>query len=106
MKGGGRIIYNVTVKVNSPVAPQWLSWMLHEHIPDVMHTSCFLEYRVLKILDINDDEGPTYSIQYSAATMGDFTRYINNFADNLRKKSFDKWGDNFIAFRTLMEVVQ
>ncbi len=97
------IIYNVTIKVDSSVAAQWFQWLLKEHIPEVMDTACFTEYRVLKILDI-DEDGLTYAIQYSAVTIEDYTRYLTSFADNLRKKSFDKWGDNFMAFRTLMEV--
>jgi len=100
------IIYNVTIKVDSSVAAQWFQWLLKEHIPEVMDTACFTEYRVLKILDIDDEEGLTYAIQYRAVTIENYTRYLTSFADNLRKKSFDKWGDNFMAFRTLMEVVQ
>ena len=61
--GDGTIIYNVTIEVASSVAGQWLSWMLSEHIPDVMNTACFTDYRVLKLLDIDDEEGATYVIQ-------------------------------------------
>jgi hypothetical protein len=104
--GNGRIIYNVTIKVAPSIAAQWLSWLLNDHIPEVMSTSCFTDHRVLKLLDIDEEEGTTYVIQYSACAMEDYTRYLKEHADNLRKKSFDKWGDNFIAFRTLMEVVQ
>ncbi len=83
-----------------------MSWMLNEHIPEVMNTACFTEYRVLKLLDIDDDEGPSYSVQYSANAIEDYSRYLTVYADDLRKKSVDKWGDNFIAFRTVMKVVQ
>ncbi len=102
----GYIIYNVTIKVVSSVAGEWLQWLLNEHIPEVMNTTCFTGYRVLKILDNDDNEGPAYAIQYSAISMDDYKPYLANYADNLRKKSFDKWGENFVAFRTVMEIVQ
>ncbi len=102
----GPVVYNVTIKVVSSIAAQWLQWLLKEHIPEVMNTACFTEYRVLKLLDMDNDEGTTYTIQYSANYLNDYTRYLSVHADDLRKKSFEKWGDNFIAFRTLMQVVQ
>lgn len=67
---------------------------------------CFSEYRIWKLLNTDDDEGPTYIIQYSANAMEDYERYLTIYADELRNKSFNKWGDNFITFRSLMEVVE
>jgi len=104
--GDAHIIYNVTVKISGSVATQWLQWMLNVHIPEVMDTSCFSGYKVLRLLDTDDDEGDTYAIQYSTGSIENYKRYLNVYADNLRKKSVDKWGDSFIAFRTLMEIVK
>ncbi|HVE61267.1 MAG TPA: DUF4286 family protein [Chitinophagaceae bacterium] len=103
--GARPIIYNVTIKVALTIADQWLSWLLDEHIPEVMSTSCFTKYSVLKLLNTDDEQGITYAVQYNADSMEDYNHYLNNYANDLRKKSFEKWGDHFIAFRTLMEVV-
>jgi hypothetical protein len=100
------IIYNVTIKVEASIADQWLDWMLNEHIPDVLQTQCFYSYRVVKILDLDESEGPTYAIQYHAESKSDYNRYIELHANTMRKKTFDKWGEKFFAFRTLMEVVK
>lgn len=100
------IIYNVTIKLHSSIASQWLSWLLEQHIPDVMQSGCFVGHQVLHLLEVDDSEGPTYAIQYKAKTMEDYQRYINDFAPAMRQKSIDEWGDLFIAFRTVMEVVQ
>lgn len=100
------IIYNVTIKVEGTIADAWLQWMLHEHIPDVMKTGCFDEYKVVRLLEVDDSEGPTYAIQYHAPSKADYNRYITVHAEGLRQKSFDKWGNRFIAFRSVMQVVQ
>jgi hypothetical protein len=94
------------MKVEPSIAVKWLKWLLDEHIPEVMSTNCFLDYRVVKIIDIDESEGPTYAIQYRAAGKEEYQKYIDKFANNLRDKSFAKWGDRFIAFRTIMEVVK
>lgn len=100
------IIYNVTSKVEASIAAAWLQWMQAEHIPDVMATGCFTDFKLVRLLEVDDTEGPTYAIQYHAADKAAYERYNNEHASRLRAAAFDKWGNNFISFRSLMEVVQ
>ena len=99
------IIYNVTIKVAEAIKTEWLDWLKQEHVPDVLGTKCFSKATILHLLQTDDSEGPTYAIQYFAESLGDYERYIDDFAVTMRQKSFDRWGDQFIAFRTIMEVV-
>ena len=101
----GGLIYNVTIKVDEAIAGAWLQWMFAEHIPDVMRTGCFISYRVVRLLEVDDNEGPTYAFQYNAESKADYNRYTEIYAPELRQRSIDKWGNGFIAFRSLMEVV-
>ena len=98
-------IYNVTIKVKEEIAANWLIWLQEEHIPEVLQTDCFTDATVLRLLEIDDTEGPTYAIQYKALSKAAYNLYIEKHAAQLRQKSFDKWGDAFIAFRSFMEVV-
>lgn len=98
-------IYNITIKVDSAIADSWLNWMLHEHAPAILDTSCFIKFQVLKILELDDSEGPTYAVQFYASNMDDYNRYINEFSDQFRTLTANKWGTQVAAFRTLMEVV-
>ena len=100
------IIYNVTVKVDASIANAWLQWMQQEHAPALVATGCFTEYQIVKLLDVDEDEGPTYAVQYSAPSMHHYERYKMEFAAALQQQSTQKWGDRFIAFRTLMQVVK
>ena len=100
------IIYNVTVKVEESVADGWLKWMFEEHLPEIMRTGCFSSYRVVRLLEVDDSEGPTYAVQYNADSKADYNRYVSLYAPQLRQKSFDKWGNRFIAFRSVMQVVE
>ena len=100
------IIYNVTIKVEQSIADQWLQWLLNEHIPDIMQTGCFSSHKVVRLLEVDESEGPTYAIQYHADSKADYNRYIEMHATTMRQKSVDKWGNRFIAFRSVMQVVQ
>ena len=100
------IIYNVTIKVEESIASAWLDWLLNELIPEMMSTGCFSSHKVVRLLEVDETEGPTYAIQYNADSKADYNRYIQLHAPGMRQKSFDKWGNSFIAFRSVMQVVQ
>ena len=100
------IIYNVTIKVDASIAESWQAWMLEEHIPEVMQTRCFSGYKVVRLLEVDESEGPTYAIQYLAESKADYNRYIQLHASGLRDASYQKWGDRFIAFRSVMQVIR
>ncbi len=100
------IIYNVTTKVASAIAEEWLQWLQEEHIPEIIATGCFTHANILRLLEVDDSEGPTYAIQYAADKKELYEDYLLNFADALRKKSFEQWGNQFISFRSVMQIVQ
>ena len=99
------IIYNVTIKITSTIHADWLQWLKDEHVPDVIQTGCFTHATILRLLEVDDAEGPTYAIQYFAESKGLYNNYIENHAAIMRQKSFAKWGNQFIAFRSVMQVV-
>ena len=98
-------IYNVTIKVREDIQAVWMEWLQAEHIPEILATGCFYEATILQLLEIDDTEGPTFAIQYKAESKAQYNHYITKYADSLRQKSFEKWGDAFIAFRSIMKVV-
>lgn len=99
-------IYNVTLKIDHSIHEEWIKWMREEHLPDVMKTGCFEKYQFVKLLDVDESEGPTYAAQYFAISKAQYNRYIDMYAAKLRQDGMNKWGNKFIAFRTLMEVIE
>lgn len=99
------IIYNVTIKVQKSISAAWLQWLQEEHIPDIIQTGCFTHAKILRLLEVDDAEGPTYAVQYFAESKGLYNNYIETHAAAMRQKGFDKWGSTFIAFRSVMQVV-
>lgn len=97
-------IYNVTINVDPSIHDEWLKWMQEEHIPDVLKTGCFIDSRMLKVLHV-DDEGATYSVQYTFLNWSDIEEYRAKHAPRLQKAGHDKFKDKFVAFRTLLEIM-
>lgn len=98
-------IYNVTTKVSHGIHTAWVNWMREEHIPAVMQSGCFTGFKFVRLLEIEEEEGPTFAVQFSATAKADYDRYINEFAPALRQDTFNRWGNQLIAFRSLMQVV-
>lgn len=99
------IIYNVTIKVQAAIADAWLRWMKEEHMPDLQRTGLFTDYRLCRLLEQDDADGPTFAAQYFCDSLEDYHEYINSHAPVMRDKGQKKFGDKFIAFRTVMEAV-
>lgn len=99
------IIYNVTIKIQQSIQDAWLQWLKEEHIPGIIQTGCFTHALILRLLEVDDTEGPTFAVQYFADSKALYNNYIQNHAAAMRQKGFDKWGDQFIAFRSVMQVV-
>ena len=99
-------IYNVTTKVHQSIAHDWLCWIQEEHIPDLIATGCFSSAGILQLLETDDTEGPTFAVQYRAESKSQYNLYVEKYAAIMRQKSFDKWGDKVIGFRSLMQVIQ
>ncbi len=99
------IVYNVTTKVTTAIQQDWLQWIKDEHIPDIINTGCFTYATILQLLETDDSEGPTYTVQYFAESKSLYNIYLEKFVAQMRQKAFDKWGDKFITFRSLMQVI-
>jgi len=99
------IIYNVTIKVQASIHQQWLIWLKAEHIPAILNTGCFTHSTILQLLETDESEGPTYALQFHTESKAQYNRYLELFSTELRKKSYEKWGDKFIGFSSVMQVV-
>jgi len=101
------IIYNVTINLEESLNEEWLKYMKEEHIPDVMKTGCFKEYRICELLTKQPDEkGTTFSIQYSCESMDVYNKYVEKYALKLQKEHNAKFGGRFVVFRSLMAEVE
>lgn len=99
-------IYNVTIKVKAQIHQEWLTWLQEVHIPEVLETGCFYDATILQLLEVDDTEGPTFAVQYNAESKAAYNQYVEKYAAELRQKSYEKWGDAFIAFRSIMQIVK
>jgi hypothetical protein len=99
------LVYNVTIKIFPAIETPWLHWLQQEHAPEVMACGQFTDWKLFRLLEQDEEDGITYVVQYFIDKSENYERYLQEYAPLMRQKSIDKWGNQFIAFRTVMEVV-
>lgn len=100
------ILYNVTVNIEKEVENEWLSWMKAEHIPDVLATGAFVDYKFYKILHNPDESTVNYSVQYFSETMEKLMHYSKHDAPKLQNDVKVKFQEKLVSFRTVLEQVE
>ena len=99
------ILYNVTVSIDPSIATEWLQWMRSKHIPDVMETGCFVESRISKLHN-EEDNGETYAITYLAPSQEKLDEYRSVHAPLLQEEHSAKYAGKFAAFRSFLSVIE
>ena len=83
----------------------WVEWMRDIHIPDVMATGLFIEYRFNRLLGMDDSEGTTFTVQYYLLDVDQLQLYQQKYAGKLQQEHGERFGDKFVAFRTVMHII-
>lgn len=97
------IVYNITTKVRWNILEGWLVWQLEEQIPAILATGFFDDHQLCRLLEQDEEEGPTFVIQLFTSSLERYQEFMTVNAPALQQAAWEKWGDGFIAFRTLMQ---
>jgi hypothetical protein len=99
------IIYNITFKADWLIHEEWFQWMKEVQIPEMLATGMFTHYRLVRLLEVDETDGPTYAVQYFATAPGNYHHYQEFFAPMIRTQEIQKWGEKLVSFGTIMQVV-
>lgn len=100
------IIYNITMQVEWSIHDEWLEWLLEEQIKSVLDTGLFTHHRLVRLLEVEETEGPTYALQYFTGSLQQYHQFKHEHAEKMERRSQLKWGDRFISFGTVMETIE
>lgn len=101
----GGIVYNTTVKIDPQIEKVWINWQKNVHIPEVMATGLFSDYKFFRLLEQDEVDGITYVTQYFSPSIDHYKKYIDEFAALLNEKALAKWRDQFVSSHSVMKIV-
>ncbi len=99
------IIYNVTTNIHESVHDQWMIWMQHKHIPEMIATGKFTSAKMVRVLIEEEMGGVTYSTQYTTDSKETLLSYYQENAPALKAEGEKLFGEKMLSFRTELEVI-
>ena len=100
-----RVLYNVTISVDSLKYAEWLRFMTENHIPKIFSSNCFESYRICKIIG-EEAGGIAVAVQYVAVSMEALQQYNTHFAPTLQAEHQEHFGDSVASFRTNLQILE
>jgi hypothetical protein len=98
------IIYRVEITLDAGIESEWLDWMKRVHVPDVVRTGCFSEYKIYKVIDSTSTE-PVYVIAVSMPIARGLPPLPGQFCSCASKEHSDRFAGRFRGSRQLLEEV-
>lgn len=98
------ILYNITISVDAECAAEWLEYMVNDHIPAVIATGHFRDYKLCRV-EGDEQGGKTYAVQYIAHSPAAFNTYQTECAPALQADFMSRWGNKVAVFRTILPVL-
>lgn len=99
------IVYSVTVAIDDSVEQDWIQWMKEVHIPDVMNTGMFVDFRFCKVFPHQPEDPISYNITYRCKDMETYEAYQRDHAPALQEDHTKRYSGKFAAFRTILEQI-
>lgn len=98
------VLYNVTVSVSPEKSGDWLHYMRSQHIPEVMATGMFRDWKICRI-HAEEEGGEAYSVQYVAHDGRALEQYLRLHAPALQADHTQRFGKDTAAFRTILSIL-
>ena len=99
------IILNITTKISWDVHEKWKEWLINEHLPQILETQLFDRYQFVHLIEMDDEEGPTYALQLYSSSADLLDNYRSKHIHRFEKKERELWGDKFVTFQSVMKVI-
>jgi hypothetical protein len=100
------IIYSITTIVKKDIEKEWLKWMKEVHIPNIMKTGYFNNYKIYKVRIPTSLEGESsYILHYECETIDDYLTYAEREAPRLQAEYLTNFVGKVSTARTVIETV-
>lgn len=99
------VLYNVTINIDRDREEEFIAWMKQEYLSRVMQTGLFYEKRFFRLLQEDNGNGINFSAQFLAENLEDLEFFQERYSEVLSEILKEKFGSQFVSFRSVLESV-
>lgn len=99
------ILYNITFHVELGVLTDFKEFLIEEHLPFISNHSDIIEHKLLKLLNVDESEAMTYTLQYYLKDMGTYNQHMAVIDRKLKREIFEQYGEKVLYFCSVLEKV-
>ena len=99
------LLFNETIGIDKDVEVEWIKWIKDNHVPAVLGTGMFVDFRIYRVLHDQEEGTISYSLQYFAESLDNVQQYLEVFAPKIVEDHRKKFQNKHVAFRTLLEEI-
>ena len=100
------ILFSLTVNIDNEIKDEWLEWMKQTFIPNLWLTGFFVEKRFLKLLNEEEGNGSTFSLQLTLENLEALQEFEHHHLNDYRKMLYGKYTGRLVDFYTVLEKVE
>lgn len=100
------LIFNITFLVSDNSRDKWLDWVKAQHIPFMISSGYFSKPQIAKVLNNEEQEGTSYSVQYHTDNMSNLEKWQVSYAKKLQDDCTANFGEEVLFFATALELLQ
>jgi len=97
------IVYNTTFHIDKEVAEDVIIYLRHQFIPDSLADGLLQQPRLLKLNQVNADDGLNIALQFDVKDMMTLNRWLSGQGATVRKSFVNSFGHKVVGFSTVME---
>lgn len=99
------ILYNITFHVELDVVDDFKEFLQNQHLPTLHNNQNILEHKLLKLLNVDESEAITMTLQYFLKDMGTYNQHIAVVDSKLKKEINELYGEKVLYFCSVLEKI-
>lgn len=100
------IVYNTTFHIHKDIQDECLDYLINTYIPRSMDSGFLLQPRMMRIMNSENEEGESYSIQFNAKNMDTLNYWLQQEGAALQQKLVGRFKEKIVGFSTLLEEIE
>lgn len=99
------VLYNITFNVELGVFADFKEFLTENHLPTLSNNSGIIEHKLFKLLNVDESEAMTITLQYFLQDLGTYNQHIAVIDTKLKKEIYEQYGEKVLYFCSVLEKI-